>query len=217
MNVRNERFALVVIIVIAVAAFGVFLLRQSGTATGPSTDSEDYAIRDIDPGTDPEALPPILRNRAARRSAGEPPVTDAAIQSPIELELSLLDVTESGEGGTVIVGVRVKPLIEAPDMRWFVKLPEGVTLASGETSWEGGMAKGEEKSFQFALSVPDGRRYEVYGRAEAYVENGVVTRGAGLRIDLGEPDEGAYPAFERVGKDGGRVISYKGRVEEGGE
>ena len=40
----------------------------------------------------------------------------------------------------------------------------------------------------------------------------MVTRGAGLRVDLGPPDSGPFPPMERTGPDGRKVIAYKGIV-----
>jgi hypothetical protein len=218
MNMGGERTVLLVLIVVAIAGFGLILLRQTGTSTGSRSDTAEYAVRDIPPSTDLEDLPPILRNRAAR-GGSDPnrPVEVGAIQSPIELDVSLIDVNEIGEGGEAVVGVRVRPRIEAPDMRLSVRIPEGLSLQSGETSWEGRLAKDEEKKFQFVLSVPDGKRYELYTRAEIYLEGDVVTRGITLPIDLGSVEEGAHPPFERVGPDDRGVTTFKGRVEEGGE
>ncbi len=143
------------------------------------------------------------------------------IRSPIELELTVLSSIEFegvDSGGEVVVVVSLRPLIDSPDMRWFIKVPEGVSMTSGNSSWEGAMEKGEEKDFQLTFSVPDGRRYELYSRAEIYRENGdLITKGAGLRIDLGPEEVGDYPSFERVSEDGRRSISYKGRTREGNQ
>ena len=142
------------------------------------------------------------------------------IRSPIELKLTLLGANEfdgDDAGGQVVIGVDLKPLIDAPDLRWFLRVPDALTKISGIDSWEGRMAKDEERSFQLTLAVPDGRPYELYSRAEAYLDNGdVVTSGAGLRIDLGPEDPGPHPPFERVDDRGRRVISYKGESGEGG-
>jgi len=143
------------------------------------------------------------------------------IRSPIELQLTLLSANEfegDDSGGEVVVGIDLKPLIDAPDMKWFLQVPEDLSQTGGETSWEGRMEKGEEKSFQLSLSVPDGRRYELYSRAEVYLDNGdVVTKGAGLRIDLGPEDLGEFPPFERVDETGRKVITFKGESGEGGQ
>ncbi len=164
---------------------------------------------------------------------GEPSVHESAsygpcpasrfcgVSSPIELDLALIGANQFGgedSGGEVIVDVSMKPLIDSRDIRWFVKVPEGLSLISGPGSWEGQVGKGEEKKFQLTFSVPDGGRYELYSRAEADMANGdVVTKGAGLQIDLGPEEKGDYPPFERTDSEGRGIISYKGRSEEGGQ
>lgn len=202
-------------VAVGACLYGLFLL----------SDSEDvqrddaYSGVDIPPSTDLEALPPVLRRRASRKAddEGEKGVDrEKGVSSPIELELEIISKNKlqgDNAGGEVTVGARLRPLVDSPDIRWFVKVPEGLSLIGGPASWEGKMEEGEERTFQLTFSVPDGKAYELYSRAESYLGNGdVVTKGAGLRIDLGPRELGDYPPFERVDSEGRRVISYKGKV-----
>lgn len=200
-----------VLIVVAVGGYWFFMSRDAVHIAGDGSGNDPcsgYAAVDMESRSDM----PRGRGEEHDRSIG-------GVRSPVELELTLLDTNElegDDSGGDALVELFLKPLIDSPDMRWFLKVPEGLSLVSGPSSWEGRMEKGEEKTFLLTFSVPDGRRYELYGRAEVFLENGdVITKGAGLRIDLGPKDPGPNPSFERVDKDGKRIISYKGRVEEG--
>ncbi len=218
MNAGKERFILLSVIVVSICALVAYLLTQSGSDVVSNQASEDNAVSDVSPSTDFETLPPILRNRAARKRVEERSShRDESIQPPIDLKLSLLSVRETDEGGEAIVKLSVKPMIEVPGVRWEVEIPEGLTLKSGRTSWEGDLSVYEEKSFELALSVPDRKEYELYCRVETVLANGdSLKRGKTLRIDLGREDE-ETSSFERVGADGRSVTSYRGESGKGGD
>ena len=209
-----------VVIVFAAASYGLYMMSGSGTPSmgveGGVVDGGD-AVKDIPPSTDLETLPPILRKRAARKVPGEERSRmgrSSDIQSPILLELNMVSVKPfegEDEGGEVTVDARVRPLVDCADLKWFVRVPEGLSLLSGLSSWRGEVKKEEEKTFRLVISVPNGKPYILYSRAESYLENGdVLTRGADLRIDLGPKDAGENTPFERIDSRGRRVIGYKG-------
>jgi hypothetical protein len=199
----NWKWVFLTIIVVVVLGY-VFLDRgDSGTTVTRQANEQaaaEYAAGDVEPGS-------------VQHTSG--------ISSPIELDLTLISANEFGgedSGGEVVVGVMIKPLIDSQDMHWFVKLPEGLSMISGPGTWEGQVEKGMEKTFELTFSVPDGKSYEIYSRAEAYMANGdVVTKGTGLRIDLGPEERGDNPPFERTDSEGRRIISYKGKTEGGGQ
>ncbi len=200
------------IFLIVVAVYWLYSPGDSGTRSADQ-ESGVSATRDASGGQYTRA-----EGEEGKWGSGE---MIGGIRSPIELELTVLSsMAFEGDdsGGEVVVGVSLRPLIDSPDMRWFIKVPEGLSMTSGNASWEGTMEKGEEKEFQLTFAVPDGGRYELYSRAEIYRENGdLITKGAGLRIDLGPEEVGDYPSFERVSEDGRRSISYKGRTREGNQ
>lgn len=187
MNAGKERIVLLSVIVVSVCALVIFLLTQSESDSLSNQVPEDYGVSDVSPSTDIDALPPILRNRAARKRAEEIASPGGeSIQPPIDLEMSLLGVKELEEGGEAIVKLSVKPMIEVPGVRWEVEIPEGLTLKSGRTSWEGNLSVHEEKSFRLAFSVPDQKEYQLYCRVETVLANGdSLKRGKTLKIDLG--------------------------------
>jgi hypothetical protein len=211
---REKWIKTVAVFVVLIGIVYVYSVRQ-----GPDREEPDRAEVESTTGAVSEDLhlPTASTIGEEETIAGE----RGGIRSPIELQLTLLAANEiegDDSGGEVVVGIDLKPLIEAPEMRWFLQVPEGLVQTSGVSSWEGRMESGEEKSFQMTLSVPDGRRYELYSRAEIYLDNGdVITKGAGLRIDLGPEDTGPYPPFERVDEKGRKVITFKGESEGGGQ
>jgi hypothetical protein len=207
------KMIILIAVVVAVGGSWYYLTRDSEpTVTDHPVEVTDVGYGETNVAPDTEGF----RSEEEGRERVE-----GGIRSPIELELSQVGADEQeGEdsGGEVTVGVFLKPLIESPDMIWFIEVPEELSLLSGLTSWQGPMKKGEEKSFQLTFSVPDGKRYELYSRAEVYLAGGdLITKGAGLRIDLGPEDTGPNPPFERVDEEGRRIISYKGQVIEGGQ
>jgi len=218
MDAGKERFILQSVIVVSICALVIFLLTQSESDSFSNQVSEDHATSDVSPSTDIETLPPILRNRAARKRVGESAGSSGeSIQPPVELELSLLSVRELEEGGEAIVELSVEPVIEVPGVRWQVEIPEGLKLKSGRRSWEGNLSIHEEKSFFLTLSVPDRKEYELYCRVETTLANGDSLRqGKTLRINLGREDE-ETSSFKRVGADGRSVTSYRGKSGEEGD
>ncbi len=218
MDAGKERFILQSVIVVSICALVIFLLTQSESDSFSNQVSEDHATSDVSPSTDIETLPPILRNRAARKRVGESAGSSGeSIQPPVELELSLLSVRELEEGGEAIVELSVEPVIEVPGVRWQVEIPEGLKLKSGRRSWEGNLSIHEEKSFFLTLSVPDRKEYELYCRVETTLANGDALRqGKTLRINLGREDE-ETSSFKRVGADGRSVTSYRGKSGEEGD
>ncbi len=211
---RENWIKTVAVFIVLIVIVYVYSVSQGPDRQAPDRTGEESAAGTVSKGQ------PIPAGDAANEGEN---ITGArgGIRSPIELQLTLLSKNEfegGDTGGEVVVGIDLKPLIDAPDMRWFLQVPEELIQTAGVSSWEGRMEKGEEKSFQTTLSVPDGRRYELYSRAEVYLDNGdVITKGAGLRIDLGPEDTGPYPPFERVDDKGRKVITFKGKSGEGGQ
>lgn len=127
---------------------------------------------------------------------------------PVQTKLELLNDPQPGEVASVLVSITAWAPGEEVD--WNLTVPEGLTLVSGPDSWSGRLARGETRSFEVAVLVPDGAPHELYALARL-PERGRATGGAGLTLDLGGVT-GPAATMEMVTGDGETHIQYRGEV-----
>lgn len=114
-------------------------------------------------------------------------------------------------GDVVEFKVIARSMMDSPEMRVTVELTGGAELVSGETSWAGPMAKGEEKTLLFSVRAPKKGNAKIKASMETTATEGAAFR-AHARYSLGEDVNAQKPGPARpVKKDGkGRdVIEYR--------
>ena len=132
-------------------------------------------------------------------------------QKPMFPVRAILELTGSPEpGGVASILASVTAWAPGEAVTWKLTVPQGLTLVHGPTTWSGILAKGETKSFELAVRVPDGAAYELF--AEALLpERPNARSAASLPIDLGG-FEGPRATERLVQGDGESYIQYQGEV-----
>ncbi|HEX7880919.1 MAG TPA: hypothetical protein VF720_16020, partial [Candidatus Eisenbacteria bacterium] len=100
-------------------------------------------------------------------------------------------------------------------VEWRLVRPAELTLVDGIESWSGTLERGETRSFEVALTVPDDVRREVTARAWL-PERPRATSAASAAIDLGVLD-GLRSTGTSVVADGETYLQYQGLVTPRGE
>jgi hypothetical protein len=128
---------------------------------------------------------------------------------PVQTRLELLNSPLPGEVARVLVSITA--WAPGEDVAWKLTLPEGLTLVGGPDAWSGRLARGETRSFEVAVLVPDGAPYELYAAARL-PERSNATGGAGLTLDLGGVT-GPAATMQLVTSDGETYIQDRGEVK----
>jgi hypothetical protein len=158
------------------------------------------------------ALLPLL---AVDRPRLEPVLITPKPMFPVLTRLSMTNRPEPG--GTARVTATVTAWAAGEPVEWRLDLPEGLSLVAGPDSWSGTLARGETRTFELLVSVPDGRHHEITARA--WLPERPEARSADLLpIDLGAL-EGLKATQALVTGGAGTYIQYQGEVRprEAGE
>ena len=133
-------------------------------------------------------------------------------QKPMFPVLSRLEMTsEPDPGGVARIVASITAWIPGEDLTWTLQVPAGTEVVTGPTSWHGRLDRGETKSFEIGIRVPDGAPREVTALLFAS-ERTQVRSAATLAIDLGGLD-GPKGTARVVAGDGVDYIQYQGTVQ----
>jgi len=162
--------------------------------------------------TVPAAIIPILTAVVLLGSLDRPTLAPRQTgQKPMFPVLATLAITNSPEeGGVVRLMATISAWAPGEAVEWRLDLPAGLTRIDGPESWSGTLARGETRSFELALLVPDGARYDVGVRAWL-PERPRATSAASESIDLG-PLEGLRATAATAMGDGETYLQYQGEV-----
>jgi len=140
-----------------------------------------------------------------------------ALQPPIEIGLEIAQIPDaSSESGTAELTLSLTPMTESTRISWEIKAPSALSSLSGNLQGVESVAMGDKVEKTFLLSVPDGKRYQLYARAIVETKAGeIFTRAVSRYIDLGTPDV-EHPSFVRTDPVRGNITSYRGVQLEGG-
>ena len=127
---------------------------------------------------------------------------------PVLATLAMVNTPEPG--GVVRLVATVTAWALAEPVEWRLDRPPALTLIEGPESWSGTLAVGESRSFELAIRVPDGARYDLIARAWL-PERPRATSAASQAIDLGLP-EGLSATATTVVADGETYLQYLGEV-----
>ncbi len=162
--------------------------------------------------TGPAAFLPALMAVALLLSLDRPNLLPRPTgQKPMFPVSTTLAITNSPEAaGVVRLITTIMAWAPGEAVEWRLDIPVGLTLIAGPESWSGTLSRGESRSFELALLVPDEARYEVSVRAWL-PERPRATSAASQAIDLG-PLEGLRATATTAMGDGETYLQYQGEV-----
>lgn len=109
--------------------------------------------------------------------------------APLEVELKLDGVPQIG--GEVKVSIRVRSILDAPNIKIQCTLPAGVTLVTGEDNWQGEMAADTLKEMILLLKINEAGQHVIRVMATIEYPGGAkISKGEALLIDLGSESDG---------------------------
>jgi hypothetical protein len=132
---------------------------------------------------------------------------------PVQATVAVTNRPEAG--GVVRLVATVTAWAPGEAVEWRLIRPAELTLVDGIESWSGTLERGESRSFEIALTVPDDVRREVTVRAWL-PERPRATSAASAPIDLGVLD-GLRATGTNVVADGETYLQYQGEVTPRGE
>jgi hypothetical protein len=132
-------------------------------------------------------------------------------QKPMFPVLARLELTGApARGGNVTLLASVTAWTPGEELLWSLDLPPGVQVTSGPIQWTGSLARGETRSFEISIRVPDDGLHEVTATLRA-AERPSIRSAATVPIDLGG-FEGPRASEQIVSGDGETYIQYQGTV-----
>jgi hypothetical protein len=133
-------------------------------------------------------------------------------QKPMFPVLSRLEmIAEPDLGGVARIVASITAWIPGEDLAWRLEVPAGLEVVMGPTSWNGRLARGETRSFEIGVRVPDGAPHELTAVVLAS-ERPKFRSAATLPLDLGGL-EGPKGTARIVSGDGVEYIQYQGTVQ----
>jgi hypothetical protein len=132
-------------------------------------------------------------------------------QKPMFPVLAQLELTGSpSPGGTARILASITAWIPSDDLSWKLEIPSDLDIVTGQTTWSGRLERGETRTFEIEILVPDGEPRQVSAVLQA-VERPQYRSAAALEIDLGAV-EGPKASRQIVTGDGTEYIQYQGTI-----
>jgi len=165
--------------VFIICLIGTLLLGACGSSVSPNEIPPSPAVVPV------TTVAPI----APLDQAGAEPVTASGDAStPLQITLSLARTPQLGAEVDATLTIRTARAV--PQVTATLMLPEGVTVISGETTWQGDLDAEQSVTLQSRLRFTTGGNLELSGHTRHEFENGDVWADlATIYLNLPEPDQ----------------------------